>query len=59
MSVNIPTVYEGKSIGTMLCRVVRDFFQDENHRQEFVKWYEQRYGKPYIHKTEEVNKNGK
>lgn len=59
MSVNIPTVYEGKSIGTMLCRVVRDFFQDENHRQEFVKWYEQRYGKPYTPKTEEVNKNGK
>lgn len=59
MSVNVPTAYEGKSIGSMLCRVVRDFFQDENNRHEFEKWYEQRYGKLYTPKTKEVYKNGK
>lgn len=59
MPVNVPTAYEGKSIGSMLCRVVRDFFQDESHRQDFAKWYEQRYGRPYTPKPKEVHKNGK
>ncbi len=59
MSVNTPTPYEGKSIATMLCRVVRSYFDDEKHREDFSKWYEERHGIPYKFKPQEVSHRGK
>lgn len=52
MPLNVPTPFEGKSIATKLCSVVREYFKDETHRKEFCQWYEQKYGKPYTFKKE-------
>lgn len=36
-----------KAVSSLLARKVREYFETPEHRKEFEKWYEQRYGKAY------------
>ena len=32
----------------LLLQKVRDYFTDPEHRKDFEKWYQERYGKEYV-----------
>lgn len=38
---------QAKAASLLLAQRVREFFKDEQHRQEFEIWYLKRYGRPY------------
>lgn len=39
-------------LGKLVCSAVRTFFENENNRRAFEKWYLQNYGEPYVWKGE-------
>lgn len=39
-----------QDLATELAHKVRVYFTDPEHRKEFEKWYEERYGKKYVWK---------
>lgn len=39
-------------LGKSICSAIKTYFEDEEHRRAFEKWYLQNYGKPYVWKGE-------
>nr|DAO18592.1 MAG TPA: hypothetical protein [Caudoviricetes sp.] len=38
---------QAKAASLLLAQRVREYFKDEQHRQEFEVWYQKHYGKAY------------
>ena len=38
---------QAKAASLLLAQRVREYFKDEQHRQELEVWYQKRYGKAY------------
>lgn len=39
---------EGRTLAKTLYQRAYDYFQNEDHRRAFRKWYKQTYGKEYV-----------
>lgn len=39
--------YESARLSVLLGQVVREYFKDKSHREEFQKWHLETYGEPY------------
>lgn len=51
MSVFVPEKQaQARAASLLIAQRVRDYFKDEDHRAEFERWYEERYGKKYAWK---------
>ena len=50
MAVNTLTPYREQRIAYIVCRAAIDYFKNEENQKDFEKWYEERYGKPYLPK---------
>lgn len=46
---------EGRTLAKTLYQRTYDYFQNEEHRRAFRKWYKKTYGKAYVEKRGETN----
>ena len=50
---------QARALSLLLAQTVREYFKDADHRAEFEKWYEQRYGEKYVWKRVSLEKREK
>ncbi len=50
MAVNTLTPYRERRIVHTIWESAVDYFKNEENQKDFEKWYEERYGKPYLPK---------
>lgn len=49
MSVFVPEVQpQARVLCSLLARIVRGYYTDPQHRNEFEKWHLEKYGEPYV-----------
>lgn len=46
---------EGRTLAKTLYQRAHDYFQSEEHRRAFRKWYKRTYGKEYVEKEYRTN----
>ena len=53
MAVNTLESFRERYTGRLILRWVKEFYADKQNKADFEKWYQERYGQPYVPK--EVN----